>query len=179
MAAAFDLGASALTHALNAHRPLVARDPGPLGVALTRSDVVLMVIADGIHVDPVILALLEQAAPGRIALVTDSIVASGMGDGVYRYGPIEVTVVDGRATVGPGRLAGSIATMDSCVRTASAQWGIEQALAGATSIPATLIGRPDLGRLTAGRVADVVILDDRLTVCRTMCAGRTVYGEPA
>ena len=177
-AAAFDLGASALTHALNAHRPLVARDPGPLGVALTRPDVVLMVIADGIHLDPVILTLLQQAAPGRIALVTDSIVASGMGDGVYRYGPIEVTVVDGRATMGSGRLAGSVATMDSSVHTASAQWGMEQALAGATSIPAGLIGRPELGRLGVGRVADVVVLDDRLTVRRTLCAGHTVYEAP-
>lgn len=143
-AAAFDRGASALTHALNAHRPLLARDPGPLGVALTRSDVVLMVIADGIHLDPVILTLLQQAAPGQIGLVTDSIVASGLGDGIYRFGPLEVTVVDGRATVGSGRLAGSVATMDSSVRTAAVAWGLERALAAATSVPAALIGRPEL-----------------------------------
>jgi len=177
--AAFDLGASALTHGLNAHRPLSARDPGPLGVALTRPDVVVTVIADGVHVDPVNLALLQQAAPGRIALVTDGIVASGLGDGVYRYGPIEVTVADGRATVGSGRLAGSVATMDSSVRTAAARWGVEQALAAATSVPATLIGRPELGRIAVGQAADIVILDDLLTVDRTLCAGRTVFEATA
>lgn len=174
-AAAFDRGASALTHAMNAHRPLVARDPGPLGVALTRPDVVLMVIADGIHLDPVVLTLLQQAAPGRIGLITDSIVASGLGDGTYRYGPIDVTVAEGKATTGDGRLAGSVATMDTAVRTAAVRWGVDRALAAATSVPASLVSRPDLGRLAVGATADVVVLDDALVVQRTLCAGRTVH----
>jgi N-acetylglucosamine-6-phosphate deacetylase len=176
--AAFDLGASALTHGLNAHRPLAAREPGPLGVALTRHDVVVTAIADGVHLDPINLALLHQAAPGRIALVTDGIVAAGLGDGTYRYGPLEVTVADGRATLGSGRLAGSVATMDSSVRTAAAQWGVEQALAAATSVPATLIGRPELGRIAVGQRADIAILDNQLAVDRTLCAGRTVFETP-
>ena len=174
-AAAFDRGASALTHAMNAHRPLVARDPGPLGVALTRPDVVLMVIADGIHLDPVVLTLLQQAAPGRIGLITDSIVASGLGDGRYRYGPLDVTVADGRATLADGRLAGSVATMDTAVRTAAVRWGVDRALAAATTVPARLIHRPDLGRIAVGGRADVVILDDDLTVRRTFCGGRSVH----
>jgi N-acetylglucosamine-6-phosphate deacetylase len=176
--AAFDLGASALTHGLNAHRPLAAREPGPLGVALTRHDVVVTAIADGVHLDPINLALLHQAAPGRIALVTDGIVAAGLGDGTYRYGPLEVTVADGRATLGSGRLAGSVATMDSSVRTAAAQWGVEQALAAATSVPATLIGRPELGRIAVGQRADIAILDNQLTVGRTLCAGQVVFEAP-
>lgn len=173
--AAFDRGARALTHGLNAHRPLSARDPGPLGVALTRADIVTTVIADGVHLDSANLLLLQRAAPGRIALVTDGIVASGLGDGVFQYGPLTVTVAEGRATLPSGRLAGSVATMDSSVRLAAACWGVEAALAAATSVPAELLGRPDLGRLGVGETGDLVILNDRLNVCRTLCAGQTLY----
>ena len=65
--------------------------------------------------------------------------------------------------------------MDSSVRLAAACWGVEAALAAATSIPAELLGRPDLGRLGVGETGDLVILNDQLDVRRTLCAGQTLY----
>src|SRR3954453_3166580 len=48
--AAFDRGVATVTHLFNAMRPLQHRDPGIVGAALARDDVVVQVIVDGIHV---------------------------------------------------------------------------------------------------------------------------------
>ena len=68
--AAFDAGATLITHGFNAMRPIAGREPGPLGAALADPRVFIEVIADGIHVAPANLATLFAAAPGRIVLVT-------------------------------------------------------------------------------------------------------------
>lgn len=73
--------------------------------ALLDDVAVLIVIADGVHVAPENLRLLQRIAPGRVALVTDGIVASGLGDGTYRYGPLVAEVIDGRAVLPDGTLA--------------------------------------------------------------------------
>lgn len=175
---AFDQGASALTHAFNAHRPIRSREAGPLGAAVVRDDVTLTAISDGVHVADDNLRLLDQAARGRIALVTDAMVAAGLGDGSYRYGPLDVTVEGGRARLADGTLAGSVATLDGCVRHAAALWGPEAALAAATTTPAALIGRPDLAMLAEGAAADIVVFDDDLEVEKTLVAGRTAWHRP-
>ncbi len=79
--AAFDRGASAITHVFNAHRPFSARDPGPAGAALTRDEVTVTAIADGVHLAPETLALVRRAAGPRLCLVSDAIAAAGLGDG--------------------------------------------------------------------------------------------------
>lgn len=168
---AFDMGARALTHAFNAHRPLTAREPGVLGVALARDDVVLTAIADGVHLAPRTLDLLGRSSGGRIALITDAMVASGLGDGDFRFGPLEVSVREQVATVPPGRLAGSVATMDHCVRVAARRWGLEAALAAATSVPGGL-ANGGLGRLAVDGPADVVVLGPELDVRATLIGGR-------
>ena len=173
--AAFDEGARSLTHAFNAHRPIASRDPGPLGAALVREDTVLTVITDGVHVAHDNLVLLDRLAAGRLALVTDSIVAAGMPDGGYRFGPLDVTVAGGRACLADGTLAGSVATMDVCVRVAAGIWGLEKALAAASRTPARLLGADGSGAVATGGPADVVVLDDRLDVIETIIGGRTAF----
>ena len=173
--AAFDDGARALTHAFNAHRPIASREPGPLAAALARADTVLTVIADGVHVARDNLVLLDRAAAGRLVLVTDSIVAAGLADGSYRFGPLEVTVAAGRACLSDGTLAGSIATMDACVRVAAGVWGLERALVAASGTPARLLGADRGAAVAVGQPADLVVLDDRLDVIETLIDGRTAY----
>jgi N-acetylglucosamine-6-phosphate deacetylase len=173
--AAFDAGARALTHAFNAHRLLASREPGPLAAALVRDDTVITVIADGVHVARDNLALLDRIAAGRLALVTDAIVAAGLADGGYRFGPLEVTVNAGRASLSDGTLAGSVATMDACVRCAADVWGLERALAAASGTPARLLGDDRAGAVAVGRRADVVVLDHELTVIETLVGGRTAF----
>src|SRR6185436_7655242 len=92
--AAFDRGVRTVTHVFNAMRPLTHRDPGIVGAALVRPDVVLQAIVDGVHLDPDIVRLLWRVAAGRLSLVTDAIAGAGLGDGTYALGEIEIVVAD-------------------------------------------------------------------------------------
>ncbi|MBA8817505.1 N-acetylglucosamine-6-phosphate deacetylase [Microbacterium halimionae] len=175
-AAAFDAGATILTHAFNAMPGLHHREPGPIGAAVADRRITLEVIADGVHVHPQMVALAFAAAPGRIALVTDAMAGAAASDGQYVLGSLEVTVEDGVARLGDGTIAGSTLTQDAAVRTAvSAGVRLVDAIAAVTSTPARAIGYADsLGALTPGFLADAVLLNTDLTVRAVWCAGRPV-----
>ena len=79
--AAFDLGVRTVTHLFNAMRPFMHRDPGIVGAALARDDVIVQLILDGVHLASETATVALRAAPGRVALVTDSIAAAGAIDG--------------------------------------------------------------------------------------------------
>lgn len=171
--AAFDAGASLLTHTFNAMPGLAHRAPGPVGAALVRPGVTVELIADGLHVHPILVAALFRLAPGRVALVTDAMAAAGSGDGEYRLGPLDVVVRDGAARLAGGSLAGSTLTLDAAIRTVVASGvPLEQAVQAATSTPAHAIGRPELGTLAVGAPADAVLLTDALGVAAVWGAGR-------
>lgn len=140
--AAFDRGATLVTHAFNAMPGLTGRAPGPVGAALVDSRVTVEVIADGIHVDPVLVAMLFAAAPGRVALVTDAMAAAAAAPGRYVLGGLDVDVVDGRAVIaGTDTLAGSTLTMDRAVEVCVAA-GVsrDDAVAAASTVPARVLG---------------------------------------
>ncbi len=141
-AAAFDRGASLVTHAFNAMPGLGHRHPGPVGAALEREHVVLEAIADGVHVHPVVLRALFAAASGRVALVTDAMAATGLGDGDFVLGGLDVEVQDGRPLLrGTDTLAGSTLTMARAVEVAVAA-GIPRgdAVDAATLVPRRVLG---------------------------------------
>jgi N-acetylglucosamine-6-phosphate deacetylase len=171
--AAFDAGASLLTHTFNAMPGLAHRAPGPIGAALERQEVTLEVIADGLHVHPTVVAALFRMAPGRVALITDAMAAAGFGDGEYRLGSLDVTVLDGAARLASGSLAGSTLTLDAAIRTAvAAGVPLEDAVLAASGTPARAIGRPDLGVLAVGSPADAVLLTPDLEVDAVWADGR-------
>ncbi len=174
-AAAFERGVRTVTHVFNAMRPLAHRDPGIVGAALLRPDVVLQAIVDGIHLDPDIVRLLWRIAAGRIALVTDAIAGAGVGDGIYALGETEIVVADDVVTREDGVLAGSALTMAQAVRNL-AELGVplERALEAASTVPARVLGRVDIGRLVPGGPADVVVIDDGLEVVQTIVGGETL-----
>ncbi len=170
--AAFDRGARALTHIHNAHRRFRPRDPGPAGVALTRPDVTVTAIVDGVHLAPETAGSAWLAARERFCLVTDAIAAAGQGDGTFRMGEREVHVADGASRLTDGTLAGSVVTMDRAIRELVALGAsLPEAVAAATTAPARLVGRDDLGVLAPGARADLVVLDDDLHVVRTIVDG--------
>ena len=174
--AAFDRGARAVTHIFNAMRRWAPRDPGLAGVALSRSDVFVTAIVDNIHFAPETGRLLIAAAGDRLVLITDAIEAAGLGDGVYRLGDRAVHVRGAEARLADGTLAGSVLSMDQAVRNlVSLGASLEFALAAASRNPARLLRRDDLGELQVGGRADIVVLDDRLEVRRTLVGGVEVY----
>jgi N-acetylglucosamine-6-phosphate deacetylase len=172
-ARAFDRGASTVTHLFNAMRPWHHRDPGIAGCALAREDVVVQVILDGHHLAEETARTVWLAAAGRTALVTDAISAAGAGDGTYRLGGVEVEVHEGVALRADGVLAGTALTMIEAVRALHALGvPLPDAVAAATSVPAGIARRPDLGVLRPGGPADLVVLDDRLEIRSVLVGGR-------
>lgn len=168
-AAAFDAGASILTHAFNAMPGIHHRAPGPVLAAAADRRVVLEGIADDVHLDPHVVRLLFDTAPGRVALITDAMAAAGSADGHYDLGAVSVTVRDGVARADDtGSIAGSTLTQDVALqRTVAAGVPLVEAVRALTATPADAIGvRARMGDLALGSVADAVLLDAELRVAR-------------
>lgn len=174
--AAFNRGARAVTHMHNAQRRFSAREPAISGVAMTRDDVFVEIIADLVHLAPETVGIAWRCARGRLVLVTDSIAAAGAAAGEYKLGDRTIYVDDSAARLADGTLAGSILTMDRAVRNLVGVGApLTEAVAAASATPARVIGRQDLGTLRPRSVADVAVLDDNLRAVKTIVAGREIW----
>ncbi|HVU79082.1 MAG TPA: N-acetylglucosamine-6-phosphate deacetylase [Gaiellaceae bacterium] len=170
--AAFDLGATAVTHLFNAMRPFLHRDPGIAGAALARDDVVVSLIVDGIHLAPETSRTVWNAARGRVALISDAIAAAPRTQGPSSLGELDLHVHEGAVRGPDGVLAGSVLTMIEAVRNLHALGvPIEDAVGAATTTPAKMLGERSLGRIDVGLPADVVVLNDSLEIDRVLVAG--------
>jgi len=166
-------GARHATHTFNAMRPLDHRDPGILGEVLTDSRLSADIIADGIHVDPAVVQLfLKSKGPDIAVLITDATAATGMPDGRYRLGSLEVEVKDGKCLSG-GKLAGSVLTMDLAVRKVMefAQWDLQSAVRLATLNAARVVGLDRSGCIKPGVPADLVVLSPSGEIRNTIISG--------
>lgn len=169
-------GARHATHTFNAMRPLDHRKPGILGEVLTNRRLSADVIADGIHVDPTVIDLLFRAKGiENFVLITDAISATGMPDGRYLLGTLEVELKDGRC-LRDGNLAGSALTMDRAVRNVMKFAGLDlqQAVRAATANPANVVGMPKKGTIEPGADADFVVLTPSGEVRATIVKGVVV-----
>jgi N-acetylglucosamine-6-phosphate deacetylase len=172
--AAVQAGARHATHTFNAMRPLDHRDPGLLAEILTNGQLTADIIADGIHLAPEIIQLFLQAkGKDNSVLITDATAATGMPDGNYQLGPIQVDVKDGRCTM-DGKLAGSVLTMDRAIRniTQFAGWSLQDAVRAATLNPARAVGLAQHGVLAPGAAANIILMSDTGKVLKTMVRGR-------
>lgn len=167
-------GADHATHTFNAMRALDHRDPGILGAVLEDDGLTADIIADGIHVHPSVLNLFLRAkGADRAILITDAISATGMPDGIYSLGGLEVQVSNGRCEY-QGKLAGSVLTLDRAIRNVMtfAGWQLQQAVKLATVNPAQRLGISDQrGLLAPGRRADLVVLTPEGQVVQTIIGG--------
>jgi len=166
-------GARHATHTFNAMRPLGHRDPGILGEVLTDPRLSADIIVDGIHLDPTVVQLfLKAKGPDGAVLITDATAATGMPDGRYRLGSLEVEVRDGKC-MSEGNLAGSVLTMDRAVRNVMqfARWDLQSAVRLATRNPARVVGLDAVGILQSGVPADLVVLTPKGEVKNTIIRG--------
>ena len=161
-------------HVYNAMRPFSHRDSGVIGAVLTSPEVTAELIADGVHVEEAAMRLLLQAkGTGCVILVSDGVSATGMPDGKYQLGKIEVTVSGGVCRNAEGNLAGSTLTLDRALRNIVALGvSLPDAVRMLTVNPATLLGIEfKKGALRTGADADIVLLDEGLHVTNVWARG--------
>lgn len=154
-------GASHVTHLFNAMNGFTHRDPGVVGAA-SDSNVTTELICDGIHIDASVVRATFKLMEGRVCLVSDSMSAAGMPNGEYELGGQKVFVVDKKATLADGTIAGSSTNLMDCVRKA-VEFGIplETAVKSASYIPACVIKMTDtIGSIDINKDADIVILNN-------------------
>lgn len=171
-----------VTHLFNAMRPFHHRDPGSVAGCLAaagRGRAVLELVADGVHVSPqTARGIVELFGPQSVAFVTDAMAAAGMPDGRYRLGSMQVEVRDAVARLaGTETIAGGTSHLLDVVRlVVGAGVGLAAAVRAASSTPAEVLGRSDVGALAAGRRGDVVVTDGDLRPLMVVHAGREVVG---
>jgi N-acetylglucosamine-6-phosphate deacetylase len=176
-------GAVSATHTFNAMRSFDQREPGILGVVLDDGNLFAEIIADGYHVDPSVVRLFWKAkGEERAVLVTDGISATGMPDGMYKLGTLDVEVKDGKCLSyygqgddkGGGTIAGSTLTMDRAVSNfhAFTGAGLEAVVGLAGRNPARMLGLDgSFGSLALGRKADFVVLGQDGVLRETVLRG--------
>jgi N-acetylglucosamine-6-phosphate deacetylase len=172
-------GARSATHTFNAMRSMDHREPGLAAFVLDQSSLYAEMICDGIHVDPMMVRLyLKAKGEDRIILVTDGISATGMPDGEYTLGEMDVTVQNGRCT-SSGTLAGSVLTLDRGVQNFIEFTGasLKTAVGAASRNPSQLMGVDDTwGSLEKGRCANLTVLSPAAEVTQTFLNGRPTIG---
>ena len=181
--AAIVAGATSATHTFNAMRRLDHREPGIAAVVLDSDSLFAEIICDGIHVAPEFVRLWFRCkGPDRAILITDGISATGMPDGTYNLGGLEVAVASGRALLasdlkkGTETLAGSVLTLDQAVRNAHSFTGctLAQALRMVTRNPARLLGLDHLATPALGQPANLVHYTSRGEIQQVILNGRLV-----
>lgn len=174
--AGISAGARHATHTFNGMRPLNHRDPGILGTVLTSEALSAEIIADGVHVIPSIVSLFVRAKGAeRTVLVTDAIAATGMPDGSYKLGTLQVQVSRNVCLSPDGHLAGSVLTLDRAVRNVMefAGRGLQDAVRFATLNPAKVVGcNVRKGFLRVGADADLAVLSPTGEVIHTVIDGQ-------
>ena len=175
--AALARGVHHAVHTYNAMRPFSHRDAGVIGAVLTSPEISAELIADGVHVSETAMRLLLQAkGASGVILVSDGISATGMPDGKYLLGGLEVTVSGGVCRNAEGKLAGSTLTLDRALRNiVGLGTPVADALRMLTLNPAKLIGiEHKKGALAGCADADIVLLNRALEVTRVFTRGLPV-----
>ncbi|MDE6603007.1 MAG: N-acetylglucosamine-6-phosphate deacetylase [Lachnospiraceae bacterium] len=174
---AMEAGVHHVTHLYNAMPPFTHRNPGVIGAAAENGETRVELICDGIHIHPcVVKSTFKLFGAERMALISDSMMATGMEDGEYALGGQPVTVRGNRALLKDGTIAGSATNLYDCMRTAM-QMGVpkEEAVRAATCNPAEAVGLDaECGVLLPGRRADILIADGEFALLEVIKSGHAV-----
>ncbi|WP_420491851.1 N-acetylglucosamine-6-phosphate deacetylase [Neobacillus niacini] len=176
---AVNAGAKQVTHLFNAMRGIHHREPGVAGSALVFKELMVELIADGIHVRPEMMKLVINAkgTEGMI-LITDAMRAKCLKNGTYDLGGQDVAVADGKALLADGTLAGSILKMNDSLKniTEAADLSLLEAVQMASVNPAKQLNVFDRkGSISLGKDADITILNDEYQVEMTFCRGKIAF----
>ena len=170
-AEAMKQGALHVTHLYNAMNPMGHREPGVIGAAADNENCMVELIGDGIHIHPATVRNnFRLFGDSRVVLISDSMMATGMENGIYELGGQEVTMKDRKATLADGTIAGSATCLFGCMKSVISMGVPErEAILAATANPARSIGIYDeVGSLTPGKRADIVLTDEELNIVKVL-----------
>lgn len=172
-------GLKNVTHTYNAQKALHHRDIGTVGSAMTFDELNCEAICDLIHLSaPAIKLLIKNKPHDKVTLITDSMRAKYLPDGISELGGQEVIVKNGEARLNNGALAGSILKMNDAIRNLVLSCDVKftDAVDFATINPAKNLGLDDtIGSIKVGKNADFTVLDEEFNVCLTVRNGNVVY----
>ena len=174
---AFSRGASHATHLFNGMDGLHHRKPGIVAAAMDAGASVEL-ICDGLHIHPAVIRLVHKLYGDKLNLISDSLRCAGMPDGDYELGGQPITMKDGKATLtGTDTLAGSSISMLDAVRNV-VDFGLplSDAVYAASTAPAEAAGLTDVGSITVGKRADLVVLDRDLKLVAVYVDGEKIVG---
>jgi len=178
---AIEDGLTHVTHLFNQMTGLHHRDPGIVGAAFLKDELMVEIIADGIHASPEIVKVAyKQITDERMMLITDAMRAKWLEDGSYDLGGQMVTVKNGKALLDENTLAGSVLKMIDAFKNIQKFTGcsIESAIKMACENPAKQLNIFDRkGSIAMGKDADLVILDENMDIFMTICKGKIAYSR--
>ncbi len=178
---AIDNGAAHVTHLFNAMKPFHHRDPGVVMASLLHNELKVELIADGVHVHPVVMKLLYQIkGDGGIILITDAIKACGMPNGEYTFMDQKILLKDKKAYLLDGTLAGSILTMEQAIKNMVqlVEIPLTDTVRMASLNGAKVLGlEHHKGILAVGKDADLVVLNRDYEVQMTIYEGKIKYAR--
>ncbi|HEV7126062.1 MAG TPA: N-acetylglucosamine-6-phosphate deacetylase [Ktedonobacterales bacterium] len=177
--AAIALGATHATHCCNAMRPLLHRDPGPLGALAQAAAVAGELIADGVHVHPAVMQVVVRTLGSeRTIVITDAMAAAGMPDGPFEFAGQPAHIKQGAARLADGTITGSVLTMDQALRNmlTMTDVALPAAVGMLTRNPARAAQvAAHKGLLRVGYDADLVLCDASLIPQATFCGGTLAF----
>lgn len=175
--AAFDAGATHLTHLYNAMPGIHHRNPGVIPAAVENSAVRAELICDGLHVHPASVRLaFSMFGAKRMVLISDSLRCCGMPDGQYELGGQDVFLKGGVARLADGTIAGSATNLFQCMQKAIS-FGIapEDAVRAASWNPACAIGaEKEIGSIEEGKLADFVVCGEDFSIQQVYIGGEAL-----
>ncbi len=164
---AFKAGAGHVTHLYNAMNAYGSREPGLIGAAMDSENVYVELISDGIHIHPsVVRNTFRMFDVDKIILISDSMEATGLGDGEYELGGQKVFVKGKCATLSNGTIAGSVSTLFDCLKKA-VSFGVPmvKAIKAATMNPARELGiYHEVGSIAVGKKSDLLLIDKNFNI---------------
>lgn len=176
---AVDYGLSHATHTFNGMKGFTHREPGVVGAVFNSDNIIAEIIFDKFHVHPeAVRTLIKIKGIDKVVCVTDSMAATGLAEGKYKLGELDVNVKDGQARlVSNNALAGSVLRMDVAFRNLI---DLGYSINDAFKMTSTNVAKEfklNTGILKEGKDADLVILDKDYNVCMTMVKGKIKFSN--
>lgn len=174
---AVDFGLSHATHTFNGMKEFAHREPGVVGAVFNSDNIMAEILFDKIHVHPeAVRTLIKIKGVDKVICITDSMSATGLAEGQYKLGELDVNVKDGQARlVSNNALAGSVLRMDVAFKNLIE---LGYSITDAFKMTSTNVAKEfklNTGILKEGKDADLVVLNKDYKVCMTMVKGKIKF----